>query len=372
MGRALALAARGAGQTAPNPTVGAVVVKDGSVVGEGWHARYGTAHAEVVALAAAGASARGATVYVTLEPCAHHGKTPPCTGALLSAGVRRLVYAVADPNPVAAGGARWLREAGLEVVGGVLEATAADAIAPFLFSASGAAAERRRPFVTVKFALSIDGAIVDASRGRGWLTGPDARQAVHLLRATSDAIAVGIGTALADDPSLTVRDVPPPRVPPLRVVFDRQARLPLGSALVQTAREVPVLVFTSGTHPEADQRLRDAGVHQQTVRSLDEALALLQERGVQHLLVEGGAGLASALLDAGAVDRLITFQAPVVLGAGALSAFASLSPQRASQAPRLRVVSRQAMGDDLMTVYALPNADLQHARHAEATTLSGD
>ncbi len=380
MRRALELAQRGAGQTAPNPHVGAVVVKDGRVMGEGWHACFGTAHAEVMALSAAGVSAKGATVYVTLEPCAHHGKTPPCTGALLAAGVRRVVYAVSDPNPVAAGGARWLREAGLDVVGGVLVEPAMEAIAPFLFSASGTAETRQRPFVTIKVALSIDGAIVDASRGRGWLTGPEARLAVHHLRATADAIAVGIGTALADDPALTVRGVPPPRVAPVRVVFDRQARLPLDSALVRSARETPVLVITDGSNLRAEQRLRDAGVHQQSASTLAEALALLQQRGVQHLLVEGGAALASALLEAGAADRLITFQAPVVLGAGALSAFALLPSQRASLAPRLRIVSRLALGDDLMTVYALPDADSQgaspaasgHDGDAAAPALSGD
>jgi len=352
MRRALALAVRGAGKTSPNPMVGAVIVRDGAIIGEGWHARYGTAHAEVAALAAAGAHAKGATIYVTLEPCAHHGKTPPCVGALLAAGVRRVVYAVDDPNPIAAGGAEWLRAAGVEVMGGVLRSDCAEMIAPFLFTAGN----HDRPFVTLKLAISIDGAIVDASRGRGWLTGLESRRAVHLLRAAADAIAVGIGTALADDPALTVREVAAPRVPPVRVVFDRRARLPLDSTLLRTASEIPVIDFTDGSAPESERQLRESGVQVQSVETLMQALALLRRRGVHHLLVEGGAGLASALMEAEVVDRLITFQAPVILGAGALSAFAVLPTQQATGAPRFRVVARESFGDDLMTTYAVSDA----------------
>ena len=364
MRRALALALKGAGQTSPNPTVGAVIVRDGNVIGEGWHARYGTAHAEVVALSAAGSAAKGATIYVTLEPCAHHGKTPPCAGALLAAGVRRVVYAVDDPNPIAAGGAEWLRAAGVEVMGGVLQAESAELIAPFLFTARN----HDRPFVTLKLAVSIDGAIVDASRERSWLTGDESRRAVHALRASSDAIAIGIGTALADDPALTVREAAPPRVAPLRVVFDRRARLPLTSALVRTASEVPVVVFSDGTAPAAEQQLRERGVEVQSVATLDQALTLLRRRGVHHLLVEGGAGLGSAFMQAEVVDRLITFQVPVVLGAGALSAFAALPAQHASVAPRLRVIARLSFGQDLMTTYAVSDA----TSPAVSNAVSGD
>ncbi|MCA0376004.1 MAG: bifunctional diaminohydroxyphosphoribosylaminopyrimidine deaminase/5-amino-6-(5-phosphoribosylamino)uracil reductase RibD [Gemmatimonadetes bacterium] len=353
MQRALALAARGAGQVAPNPKVGAVVVRDGAVVGEGWHTRYGAPHAEVEALRVAGEAAHGATLYVSLEPCAHHGKTPPCTDAILAAGVARVVYAAADPHHVAAGGAALLAAAGVAVTGGVCAPEAAELNAPFLHAARGA----RVPFVTVKLALSLDGALVDASRQRGWLTGAEARTAVHALRAEADAIAVGIGTALADDPALTVREVPPPRVAPLRVVFDREARLPRGSTLVRTAREVPVTVITAGRNPTAEQALRQAGVDVLAVSdgptALRDALEALRDRGVAHLLAEGGAGLASALVDAGLVHRLITFQAPVILGAGALPAFGALPARTANTAPRLRVVERRAFGADLMTVYAV-------------------
>jgi diaminohydroxyphosphoribosylaminopyrimidine deaminase / 5-amino-6-(5-phosphoribosylamino)uracil reductase len=349
MQRALELALGGAGQVAPNPLVGAVVVRDGHVVGEGWHAAFGGAHAEVAALRAAGEAAHGATVYVTLEPCHHHGKTPPCTQALHEAHVARVVYAVADPNPVAAGGARWLREQGLVVDRGVCEREARDLNAAFLFGQHTTS----RPFVTLKLALSIDGALVDASRRRAWLTGDESRAAVHALRASVDAVAVGIGTVLADDPSLTVREAAAPRVPPHRVVFDRGARLPLQSALVTTARDVPVTVITDGSDASAERRLQDAGVRVRAVASTAAGLRGLRMDGVRHLLVEGGATLASALMAAGFVDRLITFQAPVILGAGALPAFAALPAQAVDRAPRLRVITRRVCGTDLMTTYAV-------------------
>ncbi|MEI6740234.1 MAG: bifunctional diaminohydroxyphosphoribosylaminopyrimidine deaminase/5-amino-6-(5-phosphoribosylamino)uracil reductase RibD [Gemmatimonadaceae bacterium] len=354
MARAIELAAHGAGMVAPNPLVGAVVVRDGAIVGEGWHAQFGGPHAEVMALEAAGSAAHGATVYVTLEPCRHQGKTPPCTEALLAAGVTRVVYAVPDPNPVAAGGGVVLQAAGVAVTTGVDEQAARDLNAPFLFAAT----HPDRPFVTLKLALSIDGALVDASRQRGWLTGPGARRAVHVLRRTVDAVAVGIGTALADDPALTVRDVPAPRVAPRRVVFDRTARLPQTSALVRSAHETPVLVVCAaraGDPDEAARRsaLEGAGVTLIPADTLPEALAALRAQGVQQLLVEGGATLASAFMGGGLVDRLITFQAPVILGAGALPAFVNLPPQAAATAPRLRVIRREPLGADLMTTYAV-------------------
>jgi len=349
MRRALELAERGGGRVSPNPKVGAVIVRDGQVVGEGWHAEYGHAHAEVAALRAAGPLARGATAYVSLEPCNHTGKTGPCSEALIAAGVARVVFAAHDPNPKAAGGAARVAAAGIDVGSGVLEREARDQNAPFFFAARGA----ERPFVTLKLAVSIDGAIVDASRQPGWLTGEEARAAVHGLRAESDAIAVGIGTALADDPALTVRHALPPRRPPLRVVFDRKARLPLHAQLVQTARELPVLAITDGSSHSAEATLRAAGVEAYPVNSLAEAMRHLSTRGVRHLLVEGGATLGSSLLADGLVDRLVIFQAPVILGAGALSAFAAFPSPRAGQAPRFRVVERKALGADLMTVYAV-------------------
>jgi diaminohydroxyphosphoribosylaminopyrimidine deaminase/5-amino-6-(5-phosphoribosylamino)uracil reductase len=349
MQRALELAERGRGRVAPNPLVGAVVVRDNAIVGEGWHARFGEAHAEVMALRDAGAEARGATLYVTLEPCDHIGKTPPCTTAIVEAGIVRVVYAVADPNLVASGGASVLASRGLDVIGGVCADEGRELIAPFAF----ALRHSDRPFVTLKLAVSIDGAIVDASRQRGWLTGLDSRHAVHALRAGVDAIAVGIETVLADDPLLTVREGHSVRTVPQRIIFDRSARLPLASALMGSIAAGPVVVVTDGRNPAAEQRLQEAGAVVLPVHSITEALQALRARGVTHLLVEGGATIASTLMEAGFVDRLITFQAPVLLGAGALSAFAGLPAQSAGTAPRLRVVSRKTLGSDLMTTYAV-------------------
>ena len=346
MRRAISLAARGWGQTAPNPMVGAVVVRGGSIVGEGWHARYGGPHAEAVALEEAGERARGATVYVTLEPCAHEGKTPPCAQALIRAGVSRVVAAVADPNPVAAGGGAVLREAGVAFELGTGEKAARELNAAFLSSFS-----RDRPWVTLKLAVSLDGAITDHRRSSAWLTGPRARRAVHRIRAQSDAIAVGIGTALGDDPLLTVRGRVQPRVPPVRVVFDRTARLPATSQLARTARDVPAIVLSESPNASRAAALREVGVEVVDASSLGDGLRSLRARGIRSLLVEGGAGIAAALLTANLVDRLVIFQAPVLLGRGALSAFGGLPPALVTDAPRLQVIERRIFGEDTMTVY---------------------
>jgi diaminohydroxyphosphoribosylaminopyrimidine deaminase/5-amino-6-(5-phosphoribosylamino)uracil reductase len=343
MRRALALAERGWGQTAPNPMVGAVVVRDGVVVGKGFHARFGEAHAEIVALAEAGERARGATVCVTLEPCNHHGKTPPCVDALIAAGVKRVIAAVRDPGRESGGGAERLRAAGIDVEFGVEEAAARELNAPFFFAASGAT----RPWVTLKLAVSLDGAIAGAPGGPRWLTGESARKYVHRLRAQNDAVAVGIGTALADDPQLTVRQGKRPRVAPLRVVFDRSARLPLNSRLVKTARRVQSLVMTDQADAAAARALEAKGVLVESAPDMLAKLELLHRRGVRSLLVEGGAILAGALLGAKAVDRLIIFQAPVLLGAGSLPAFSGVGGME-----RFTVIERREFGADLMTVFA--------------------
>lgn len=350
MRRALQLARRGWGLTAPNPLVGAVVVRDGRIIAEGWHARFGEAHAEAMALAAAGEQARGADVYVTLEPCTHHGKTPPCADALIAAGVRRVIIACADPNVLAGGGAARLRQAGIEVVLGTCEDEARELNAPFLF----AHGRDDRPFVTLKLALSLDGAIAPADRRQYWLTGDSARRQVHRLRAEADAVLVGLGTARADDPDLTVRYGRRPRVAPRRVVLDRSAELAPTSRLVATARKVPVDVLTAASlDASAATRaaaLEGLGVQVHRAPGVPEHLAGLRQRGVRHLFAEGGAGVAGALLNLDSVDRLIIFQAPVLLGAGALAAFGSVDPT-AEGAGRWRVVERRRFGDDLMTVY---------------------
>jgi diaminohydroxyphosphoribosylaminopyrimidine deaminase / 5-amino-6-(5-phosphoribosylamino)uracil reductase len=350
MRRALALAERGWGHTAPNPMVGAVVVRDGSVVGEGWHGHYGGPHAEVEALRAAGEGARGATLYVSLEPCNHEGKTPPCTDAILAAGVRRVVAACDDPSSVAQGGARRLRDAGLEVLVGVEESAARELNASFFH-----ALRSDRPFVQLKLALSLDGALADHSRMPGWLTGEDARREVHRLRAGADAIAVGIGTVLADDPELTVRHAPPPRVAPTRVVFDTSARLPRTSKLARGAADVPVVVVCWAPEPAHAAALEHTGVTLLHAATSRDALVALRERGVRSILVEGGATLASALVQEALVDRLVIFRAPLVLGGGALNAFGSVPPTRAEDAQRWRLLGTRRFGDDEMSVYAPPD-----------------
>jgi diaminohydroxyphosphoribosylaminopyrimidine deaminase/5-amino-6-(5-phosphoribosylamino)uracil reductase len=328
--------------------VGAVVVRDGRIVGEGHHAEFGGDHAEVAALRAAGELARGATIYVTLEPCNHVGKTPPCVDALLAAGVRRVVAAAADPS-VASGGGERLRAAGVEVEVGLLESEAIELNRPFFH-----ALVSDLPWVTLKLALSLDGAIADAARAPGWITNAASRREVQRLRANSDAIGVGLGTVRIDNPALTVRDAPEPRVAPARVVFTRRGLLPLGSQLALTATESRTIVIGDSPDLAHARQLMDLGVEVVTAPSLEESLRTLRTRGIRSLLVEGGAALAGAMLGASLVHRLIIFQAPVVLGAGALGAFQHVPPVSAAGAPRLRVLRRQAFGDDLMTVYAFP------------------
>ncbi len=327
MRRALALAERGWGQTSPNPMVGAVIVRDGKVVGEGWHEKYGEAHAEANALARAGTAAEGATVYVTLEPCNHTGNTPPCADALISARVVRVVIATRDPGIQSGGGADKLRAAGIEVEIGLLEPEARELNASFFHSFVS-----DRPWVTLKLALSIDGAIADSQRGRAWLTNEDSRAEVHRIRANVDAIAVGATTYATDHPKLTVRGPIQPRVAPVRVVFVPDGTLSAGRTSV----------------------LEDVnGVSFVRVADLAASLRALRTRGIRSLMVEGGASIASAFLDAELVDRLVIFQAPIVLGGGALAAFGATSPRRAANVRRLPVLRRQSFGDDLMTIYAL-------------------
>lgn len=347
MRRALTLAERGWGQTAPNPMVGAVVVRDGVVVGEGWHARYGGAHAEVEALAAAGALARGATLYVTLEPCNHHGKTPPCADAILAAGIARVVAATADASSVALGGAARLSANGVDVTMGVEEDAARELNAAFFHALAFPT-----PFVVLKLALSLDGALADHTRERGWLTGSEARREVHRLRAQTDAIVIGIGTARADDPQLTVRDVEPPRVAPARVVFDTSAQLPLGSQLVRTARDHRTIVVCWAPDPRHAAALEHAGVELVHAASLDDALVALKGAGIASMLVEGGATLASGFIQESRVHRLVIFRAPLILGGGALNAFGGVPAVRLGEASRWRIVRSARLGDDEMTVYA--------------------
>ncbi len=351
MRRALDLAGQGWGHTAPNPLVGAVLVRDGIVVGEGYHAAYGGDHAEVNALRAAGAQARGATAYVTLEPCTHTGHTPPCVDALIAAGVTRVVIAVRDPHPVARGGVERLNAAGIETVVGVEGPQAHELNASFFYAIAS-----DRPWVTLKFAISLDGAVADRSGAPDRLTGDLARAEVHRLRAGHDAIAIGIETALIDDPWLTVRYVDTPGTPPVRVVFDRHARLPFDSRLMQTIRDAPVVIVASTADNERASRLAAAGARVLVASTIGDALIQLRSEGVRSLLLEGGPRLAGSFLAAAVVNRVVIFQAPVILGAGAKLAFAFAPPAAVSTARHLPVIDRRAVGDDMMTVYALSDS----------------
>ncbi len=314
MGQALDLAERGRGHVEPNPLVGAVVVRDGRLVGAGWHQRYGQAHAEVHALAAAGEAARGATLYVTLEPCCHHGKTPPCTDAVLRAGVRRVVAAMSDPFPAVAGkGTALLRAAGVEVEVGLCEAEARRLNAPYLtLLAAG------RPYVHAKWAMTLDGKIATRSGASRWISNEESRRRVHQLRGRMDAILVGIGTALADDPQLTAR--PPGPRSAVRVVLDSHGRLPPAGRLASSARQAPVLVATAAAAPEKIEELRECGCEILALPGGDgrvDVAALLAEMGQRrctNVLVEGGAGVLGSFRDAGAIDEVHVFIAPRLAG----------------------------------------------------------
>jgi diaminohydroxyphosphoribosylaminopyrimidine deaminase/5-amino-6-(5-phosphoribosylamino)uracil reductase len=304
------------GTPSPNPHVGAVVVKDGRVVGAGHHERAGDVHAEVAALREAGGEAGDATLYVTLEPCNHLGRTPPCTGALLAAKIARVVVGCRDPNPhVEGGGIESLRDAGVRVDMGCREADAQRLVAPWTkFVTLGV------PYVTLKLALSLDGRIASRTGASKWVTGPEARARVHLLRSQQDAVLVGIGTALADDPRLTVRDAPGHS--PLRVIFDTKLRLPVASRLVQSAREAPTWVVCTTDAPSSNEgALVERGVEVLRAPASAEgridplaALKMLAARGIVTVMVEGGAELAGSLLAAVLIDELHCFIAPILLG----------------------------------------------------------
>jgi diaminohydroxyphosphoribosylaminopyrimidine deaminase/5-amino-6-(5-phosphoribosylamino)uracil reductase len=267
---------------------------------------------------------------------------------VIAAGIARVVMATRDPNPEAAGGVDRLRAAGIAVEIGLEDASARELNASFFHAFAS-----DRPWVTVKLAVSIDGAIADATRRRGWLSGPVARRQVHEMRAGHDAIAVGLGTVLADDPRLTVREASPPRVPPARIVFDSGLRIPLTSNIVATAHEALTLIVARDASGPSSVALRKAGVGIVVASTIPEACRALRARGIQSVMVEGGARLAGSFFKASSVDRLVTFQSPVVLGEGALNAFAFAPSGAIEAANRLPVIERRQLGDDLMTVFAM-------------------
>ncbi len=355
MAAALALARRGLGRTWPNPNVGCVIVKDGRVVGRGWTQPGGRPHAEAEALARAGADAAGATVFVTLEPCNHHGQTPPCTLALIAARVARVVVAIEDPDPrVSGGGVRRMRDAGIDVQVGLMAAEAEGLTAGFL-----ARMRAGRPIFTWKAATTLDGRIATSTGESRWITGETARARAHLLRATHDAVMVGIGTALADDPELTCRLPGLAASSPVRVVVDSQVRLPLGCKLVTSARATPTWVVTAaGADAGRRAALAAAGVEVVAVdadadgRPVMAAMAAeLARRGLTRVLVEGGGRLIAALLAAGLIDQVIAVRAGSVIGGEGVPVVGQLRLAALADAPRFALAGVETCGGDVMETW---------------------
>ncbi len=354
MAVALRLAARGLGQTWPNPAVGCVIVRDDRIVGRGWTQPGGRPHAETEALRRAGDRALGATVYVTLEPCAHYGHTPPCTMALIHAGVRRVVVAATCPDRRVDGrGIAQLRQAGIEVDLGLMRAEAEALNAGFFKKELNG-----RPLVTLKLATSLDGRIATRTGASQWITGEEARAHAHWLRATHDAIMIGSGTALADDPVLTCRLPGLEDRSPVRIVLDGRLRLPAASQLARTAGAVPTWLFTTKDGGGRADHLRTLGIA--VIPTLVDAdgrldlgavLGILAGRGITRLLVEGGATLAAGLLRRRLVDTLIWAEAPMVIGGDGLAAIGELGIDHLNDAPRFARVDSRALAQDLLHAY---------------------
>jgi diaminohydroxyphosphoribosylaminopyrimidine deaminase/5-amino-6-(5-phosphoribosylamino)uracil reductase len=359
MRAACGLARRALGNAWPNPAVGCVLVNQGRVVGRGWTQPGGRPHAETEALFRAGPSARGATAYVSLEPCCHRGQTPPCAEALIEAGVRRVVVAIEDPDPrVSGGGIGRLRAAGIAVETGLCADAAAEINAGFF-----SRVRRGRPLVTVKLATTLDGRIAMPSGESRWITGAPARARAHLLRARHDAVMVGIGTVLADDPELTCRLNGLGARPPVRIVVDRQLRIPSTARLLVGAGAAPIWLLTAATADRIRRRaieasgacvieVADAG----GAIDLAAALAALGARGITRLLVEGGARLAAGLLKARLVDRLAWFHAPRLIGGDGIAAIGALGIAALAEAPGFERVSTETVGADLLTIFRNRNS----------------
>ena len=353
MHQALALAARGLGRVWPNPAVGCVIVKDGRILGRGWTQPGGRPHAETMALAQAGAAARGATAYVTLEPCAHHGKTPPCAAALIAAGVARVVSALTDPDPRVSGqGHAMLRAAGIEVTEGVLAAAAREANAGFLKRVT-----QNLPRITLKLATTLDGRIATSSGESRWITGPQARRATHAMRLNHDAVMVGSGTALADDPDLTVREMGAGHQP-LRLLIDSRLRHAPQSRLGDSAKIHPVWIL-HGANAPAMRVAEWLAVGAVLIEApligdhldLNAAMQLLAMRGLTRILCEGGAELAAALIRAKLVDEIAHFTAGALIGAEGTAALGPLGLTALADVPRLVQEGLCRVGVDTLTLW---------------------
>lgn len=353
MRRAIELAGRGAGKTRPNPPVGAVIVRRGEIVGEGYHAEAGGAHAETAALLDAGDRARGGSLFVTLEPCNHYGRTPPCTDAIIRAGIERVVYAVTDPNPdVKGGGHERLEEAGIHVDSGIEAAAATELIHFFAHHA-----RTGRPYVIAKYAASLDGRIATRTGESRWITGAEARARVHELRSGVDAILVGAGTATIDDPRLTARVPGRQTNDPLRIVLDSEGRVPSDARLYSPVSAGGTVVATTGRMPlERRIDLTGRGVDVWTLDadagglvSIESLLDRLGARGIQSLLVEGGARVLGSFFDAGLVAEVQAFIAPTVIGGQeAPAAVGGRGPDRLTAAVRLKDVIVERLGRDVL------------------------
>jgi diaminohydroxyphosphoribosylaminopyrimidine deaminase/5-amino-6-(5-phosphoribosylamino)uracil reductase len=356
MALALALGRRGQGRTWPNPAVGAVIVKDGVIVGRGWTQPGGRPHAEVEALRRAGDAAHGATLYVTLEPCSHHGKSPPCADAVIAAHLARVVSAVEDPNPEVAGqGHARLRAAGIVVDVGLGAAEAAHDHAGHFRRIRD-----KRPHVILKLAVSSDDKVAAAGHRPVAISGEAARSRVHLLRAQSDAVLVGIGTVLADDPLLTTRLPGMEAQSPVRVVLDRALRIPGSSRLVHSAREVPLWVMTSNL-AEAPAAMKLGAAGAQVIRvattsappglDLQAVLHALADKGITRLLVEGGSRVASSFVTADLVDEMWLLRGPNSIGTDGVAALDALPLSAITQSPKLRVCASEVLQNDTLTIY---------------------
>lgn len=349
MAHALGLAARGLGRTWPNPAVGCVLLQGNRIVGRGWTQPGGRPHAETMALSQAGAAARGATAYVTLEPCAHHGKTPPCADALITAGVARVVTALTDPDPRVAGkGHARLRAAGIAVTEGLLAREATILNAGFLKRVT-----QGLPFTTLKLATTLDGRIATASGESRWITGPAARRRTHAMRLTHDAVLIGSGTALADNPDLRARDLGAAHQP-IRIVIDSHLRLSPDSRLGQTARETPLwLIHTAAADPTpwaaTGATLIEIPADANGHTDLTAAFRHLASLGLTRILCEGGSTLAAALIRARLIDEIATFTAGALIGGDGHPALGALGLETLSDAPRLTRLGMETTGQDVLT-----------------------
>jgi len=354
MRSALSLARRGLGSTWPNPSVGCVIVREGRVVGRAVTAPGGRPHAEALSLAMAGEAARGATAYVTLEPCSHHGQTPPCADALIEAGIARVVIATGDPYPQVNGaGIARLRQAGLQVETGLLQAEAEALQEGFLTRV-----RHGRPMVTLKLASTLDGRIATRTGESQWITGPEARRLAHALRGTHDGVMVGVGTVQTDNPELTCRIPGFRRAPSLRIIADTHLRTRLLARVLATAKDVPTwFLHAAGADRDRAEALRQAGARLFEVRAAEPGIDLaaglgaLAQAGLTRLLVEGGAQIAGALLRAGLVDRIAWFHAPSVMGGNGWPAAQAFGAATLAAMPRFVRTELRALGPDMLSLY---------------------